>query len=475
MPFNLTKGQFAKLLEEYKKNNNVDISNYQSQNNDKQKKNTLSLYQWQQKAYQQWANCGYQGIIEAVTGAGKTRIAHKAIFEHINRGWKILIIVPNIELQTQWYNDLVDLLGERDDLRRLGNGYHGQRYPDPNWKILIAVVNSAIGKPLRCRDKGLLIADECHHYGAKTFSAALKDCYTKRLGLTATYERNDDGIENYLNPYFGSVCYRYGYDQALRDNVIAHFKIAFIGIKLTRQEQNEYERYNKQCIIARRRLNRYGLGELRFGEFFKKVSELAKGASGDFNITMAASTYISNFSKRRQVLANSVVKYDFAKHFVKCIQTAERTIVFCQTQRAASKLSDIFSFHELNSQTINANVDQLARRKIFKAFETGKTEVITAPLLLDEGINVPSADLAIIIASSRSKRQMIQRMGRVIRRKTDRRLARIAVLYAKDTSEDPRNGAYEDFLDDIKDAADDRQYFDENKIIALQKYLNSIR
>ena len=63
------------------------------------------------------------------------------------------------------------------------------------------------------------------------------------------------------------------------------------------------------------------------------------------------------------------------------------------------------------------------------------------------------------MASSRSRRQMIQRMGRVVRRKQDGRVARIAVLYVEGTSEDPHDGAHEDFLDAITGAADDVRYF----------------
>ena len=68
---------------------------------------------------------------------------------------------------------------------------------------------------------------------------------------------------------------------------------------------------------------------------------------------------------------------------------------------------------------------------------------MSAPRVLDEGVDVPAADLAVIVGASRSRRQMIQRMGRILRRKSDGRLARLAVLFVEGTVEDPAAGAHE--------------------------------
>jgi RNA polymerase primary sigma factor len=85
--------------------------------------------------------------------------------------------------------------------------------------------------------------------------------------------------------------------------------------------------------------------------------------------------------------------------------------------------------------------------------------LVAAPRLLDEGVNVPSADLAIVLATSRSRRQLVQRMGRVIRKKADGREARLVVLFVAGTTEDPGIGAHEDFLDEIGEAAAEVKVF----------------
>ena len=92
-------------------------------------------------------------------------------------------------------------------------------------------------------------------------------------------------------------------------------------------------------------------------------------------------------------------------------------------------------------------------------FRTGRTRVLAAPKVLDEGIDVPEADVGIIVAASRSRRQMIQRMGRIIRPKTDGRSASFFVLYVRETAEDPKLGAHSSFLSEMNDNADEIEYF----------------
>ncbi len=103
-------------------------------------------------------------------------------------------------------------------------------------------------------------------------------------------------------------------------------------------------------------------------------------------------------------------------------------------------------------------MDMSERKQVFAAFEDGEHELVAAPRLLDEGVDVPAADLAIVLASSRSRRQMVQRMGRVVRKKKDGRLARLAILYVMDSSEDPEV-AHEDFLYLVTNVARDIVYF----------------
>jgi superfamily II DNA or RNA helicase len=112
---------------------------------------------------------------------------------------------------------------------------------------------------------------------------------------------------------------------------------------------------------------------------------------------------------------------------------------------------------------------------VLSAFATRQLRALSAPLVLDEGIDVPEADLAIILAASRTRRQMIQRMGRILRRKRDGRLARLVILYVRGTSEDPATGAHEAFLDLALPFADDcRDFGVDSRPRTICAYLNHL-
>jgi RNA polymerase primary sigma factor len=264
----------------------------------------MNLYNWQIKSYYAWKNSNYKGVIEAVTGAGKTTIAHLAILEHLKNDYKILILVPTVELQNQWFNGLKklkdnygNLIREKYKIFKMGGGnYHELT----GWNIIVAVVHTAMREKQRERiepdyNKGLLIADECHHYGSPGFQTALMPCYNRRLGLTATYQRNDDGIKQYLDPYFSGICFSLSYKQALEENAIAHFKIAYVGAHLGEDEREQYEEYEDKCRNLRNKLINLGLPKEPFGEFMRAVVILSKSNSPK---NKTAGLYLWYFGKK---------------------------------------------------------------------------------------------------------------------------------------------------------------------------------
>jgi RNA polymerase primary sigma factor len=112
------------------------------------------------------------------------------------------------------------------------------------------------------------------------------------------------------------------------------------------------------------------------------------------------------------------------------------------------------------------------RRAILRRFKDRQIEAIAAPKLLDEGIDVPHADLAIITGKSNSRRQLIQRLGRVVRRKQDNGIGRIIILISKDTTEDPDlydNDAFYEVFEGA-DITIDRFEVDDD-IDSLEEYL----
>ena len=181
----------------------------------------------------------------------------------------------------------------------------------------------------------MLIADECHGLGGRTLRRAMLPQYEERLGLTATLERSDDAVTELLLPYFGGICYRYGFEQAIADGVCARPRVAFVGVALSDQERAEYVAIEQRLVSARNHLRQVRDMPLEpFGDFLAAVAHLAErdaGADG-----RAARDYLDAFSKRRQIVAQTIGKYELLGSLAPAIKDAEGALVFTETVRAAN-------------------------------------------------------------------------------------------------------------------------------------------
>jgi superfamily II DNA or RNA helicase len=185
-----------------------------------------------------------------------------------------------------------------------------------------------------------------------------------------------------------------------------------------------------------------------------------------------AGMYLGAFTKRRQVLAECTAKHARLTELSAAVSAADRTMVFAHSVQAADTAMEMLRASGHHGAVIEAAMDTDERKDAFDAFERGDYRVVAAPRLLDEGVDVPAADLAIVLASSRSRRHMIQRMGRIVRPKDDGRSARLVILYVEGTAEDPVQGAHEDFLDEVLDVAEDCAVFASDSTTAeLSRYL----
>ena len=392
------------------------------------------MYPWQQEAVQAWRDNGRRGVVQAVTGGGKTRIGIGAAFEALRQGLKVLVLVPTAELQQQWTATI------REALPRARRGTLGDGGADTldRVDILVAIVHSAaVRSTLREHKAGLLIADECHRYAAEHFAAALDTGYDWRLGLSATYAREDDLHESVLDPYFGRMVYDLWYERALAEKVIAPFKLAFISVELAPDERVRYDDLTSTMGKAAAILaNVEGIPREPYPAFVAAVAALAESAVPTPG-SLVARRYMSAMAARREVLAGCRTKIMAAAALHGAVKDADRTLVFTQTKPSAVTAAETYTALGCRSGVVASGMKAEDRRGTLDAFRRGELDVLAAPKVLDEGVDVPAADLGIIISASRSRRQMVQRLGRVIRRKPDRRLGRLAVLFCANTVEDP--------------------------------------
>jgi superfamily II DNA or RNA helicase len=426
------------------------------------------LFRWQLDALIAWLRCGRRGVIEAVTGAGKTEIAIAAASDALRRGRFVLVLVPSRVLMEQWHTALHAALPDV----RIGRLGDDGRDTAATCDVLVATRHSAAAyKPIPPGHAGgLLVVDECHGLGGKTLRRALLREYDERLGLTATLERSDDAVTELLIPFFGGICYRYGFEQAIADGVCARPRVAFVGVPLSKEERKEYVAVEQRLVTARQHLR--GIRDMPlepFGDFLAAVSYLAERAAGEDG--RAARDYLDAFSKRRAIVAQSTGKYDLLGKLAPAIKEAEGALVFTETVRAAN--------HAINRldpyvavELITGSTARGQRREILDDLRRRALDAVAAPRVLDEGIDVPDANLGVVMSASRTRRQMIQRMGRILRRKRSGIAARFVIMYAQDTLEDPSNRFERDgFVDEMERISEATGVFDSTKFDALDEFL----
>ena len=426
-----------------------------------------TLYRWQLDALASWLRCGRRGVIEAVTGSGKTDVAIAAAGDALRRGRFVLVVVPSRVLMEQWCGRLRGALPEA----RIGRLGDSDKDLPGSCDVLVATRHSAAAyKPVPTAGAGgLLIADECHGLGGSTLRRAMLRQYDERLGLTATLERQDNGVTELLLPYFGGICYRYGFEQAIADGVCAPPRVALVGVELSVDERAEYITTERQLVSARHHLRQVpGMPLEPFGDFLAAVAHLAERDAGPNG--RAAREYLDAFSKRREIVAQSSGKYELLGHLANAIRDADGALVFTETVRAANhainRLDPLVSIDLITGSTARRQ-----RRETLDGLRTRTLDAVAAPRVLDEGVDVPDANLGIVLSASRTRRQMIQRLGRILRRKGPGVAARFVIMFARDTMEDPANRVERDgFLDEIERISEAIGVF-EHQLDALDAFL----
>lgn len=411
------------------------------------------LHAWQVDALEAWRGRGRRGVVEAVTGSGKTMVGVAAVLDEVARRGQACVVVPTTELLRQWAGVLAPLLPQGVSLGLLGDG-NGAGLGAAD--VLVAVVNSARAADLRPRRPGgLLVADECHRYGSEGNRLALEARFAARLGLSATYARSDDAHLTWLDPYFGGTCFRLGYARAIADDVIARVRVALVAVPFTAEERADYEDLSRVMSATRARLVASDLVPADpIGLFLEAVARLARSGASDDRAAMLARRYLGAMQDRRRLLAETPAKAAALVRLAPAVRAAERAIVFTQSIAGAEGAATVLRSCGVTAESVHSALARDARRSVLARYGSGDLHAVTAPQVLDEGVDVPAADLGIILAASRSRRQMVQRMGRVLRRKPDGRPARFAVVFVEATTEDPALGAHGAFLDEVTAVAD---------------------
>jgi superfamily II DNA or RNA helicase len=421
---------------------------------------SLPLRSWQQQALTNWYDAGGVGVCEAVTGTGKTHLGLEAVAQWIRRGERATVVVPSVLLQRQWEQRMAQFVPEAVIAKAGGDARGDAARAD----VVIAVVNTAAARDLTelGGDMTLLVADEAHRYGGEGWGTALRPSYPYRLALTATLERgSDEGVAQVLLPYFERVVHSYGFAEATREKVVAPFDLIFLGVALDDEDQVTYDSLGRKISQARKILLKAG------GDRQKLHQQLNRLRSMGGQVANAVRVYENATRDRRRLLADTPAKQE-ALGALAGVVGESRTVLFTQSTNAAIAAAEMLAASGLRAAAVYSDGMPPARRQeLIDGLDDGTLDALAAPRILDEGVDIADIALGIVMGASSSRRQMIQRLGRVIRLKPDSRRARFVVLYVHDSIEDPDTGARDDFMEEVEDAANNVMLFrdwDENTI-----------
>lgn len=350
---------------------------------------------WQIEALENWSEAGYRGIVSVVTGGGKTVFALSCVDRL--RPSATLIVVPTTALLEQWWVEAAAYF----DLNLDEINVVGKTLKFRLGTINIAVLNTAAklaGKMERF--KPFLIADECHKAAAEHFRTILQINTVASLGLSATPERPyDEGLHEVLIPALGPLIFEYNYADALRDGVIVPFQLRNIIFELEDDRQAEYDKISK--AIARS-IQRFG---------------------GDAEET------ISLFLKRARVLNLSLERIRLALKLV-AANKGKRILVFHEDIEACNLIHGVLAGNGIKVGVYHSRLTLRARATMLGRYRSGIFDVLVTCRALDEGFNVPETEVGIIAASTATRRQRIQRLGRVLRPASGKEGATVYTLVA---------------------------------------------
>ena len=398
----------------------------------------ISLYEYQKEAIVSWAGENYRGIFDMATGTGKTLTGLGAVSklsEDVCDELSVFILCPYQHLVEQWVEDIVKfnikpIIGysaspQKDWKKRLQKAIKDQKVRKDKSFFCFVTTNATFSSKFvqdiieEIKTPILLMVDEAHNVGAKTYAKLLDDRFQYRLALSATLDRHRDeeGTAALYN-FFGRKCIEYTLERAIREDKLTPYKYYPVVVYLNEDELATYEYYTQEiskCIIkdknGKTKLNSYGE-------------------------TLAI--------KRSRVVAAAAQKLDALRREIVPYKNKNNILVYCGATNVINENADRSETDEGDIRQITAVTRILGnefdmsvakftadesmdeRTQIKANFSKGeRLQVVVAIKCLDEGMNIPGIRTAFILASTTNPKEYIQRRGRVLRKAPGKDFAEI--------------------------------------------------
>jgi superfamily II DNA or RNA helicase len=363
-------------------------------------------FPYQAEAIEAWERRGRRGVVVLPTGAGKTHVAVLAI---LSRPRATLVIVPTLDLLSQWYDSLsTAFLGARIGL--VGGGYYEVE------DITVTTYDSAQIHMERLGNRfGLVVFDECHHVPAPANQLAADMCLAPlRLGLSATPERIDGKTSDTA---IGPVVYRKDITE-LSGEYLAAYDVVRINVPLSESERAEYEEERGRYTDFLRSNGIRMSSPDGWGQFVMRSSQSDAGRRA-----------FLGYRRQRALALAAPGKLEVLGRLLHA-HRHDKALVFTEDNATVYQIARRFLIPPITHQT---KVKE--RSEILAGLREGRLGAIVTSKVLNEGVNVPDANVAVVLSGSGSVREHVQRLGRILRRGENKR-ATLYELVATGTGEE---------------------------------------
>lgn len=399
--------------------------------------NPFELHEYQKKAIAAWVGENYRGIFDMATGTGKTYTGLGAISklsEDLNDDLAVIVVAPYKHLVEQWVEDIVKFNmkpiiaygdpAHKDWRKKFSKAIIDQKIRRDKRFLCVVTTNVTFASPDfqeridKIKSPILLVVDEAHNFGARSYAKHLDDRFAYRLALSATLERHrDDEGTALLCSFFGKKCIEYPLERAIDEDKLTPYKYYPILVYLSELELESYEQLSyemSKCMIK----DKHGKYKLN-----KRGKILAL--------------------KRSRVVAGAMQKLEALKREITPYKDDNNILVYCGATRVIDD-SDTSSDDENDIRQIEAvtkilgnelnmsvarftSEENMEERALIKEHfqDGGKLQAIVAIKCLDEGVNIPGIRTAFILASTTNPKEYIQRRGRVLRKADNKPFAEI--------------------------------------------------
>ena len=373
----------------------------------------LSIRPYQQQAIDNWFTNQGRGTLKMATGSGKT-ITSLAIATRLYQQIQLqalLIVCPYRHLVNQWarecqkfgLNPILAFESVRTWQSKLASQLYNVRSGRQPFLTLITTNATLINQSLQSQlpylpERTLIIGDEAHNLGAKRLEASLPRNVGLRLALSATPERyfDDRGTQS-LFEYFGSVLQpEFTLRDAIDQGALVHYLYYPVLVELTEQESQAYAKLTTK------------IGQMMSME---EESEAVKGL----------------MMQRSRLVGAAANKLEALKQLMRSRLNTNHTLFYCgdgsvegeTSQESRQQLGAVARIlgkelgYRINTYTADTSLDE--REELHAQFESGELQGLVAIRCLDEGVDIPAIQTAVILASSGNPRQFIQRRGRILR------------------------------------------------------------